>query len=308
MTKTSHATFTERRSANLLASTQRALWPLVKLLLHRGVTYPSLAEVMKTVFIHVAQSEFPLQGKRETDSRVSLLTGIHRRDVKRLRDAARAPEQRSTASMPTADEDGQAVTATEISLSARVIAFWTGLPEYLDATGKPRPLARLARNDAEASFESLVRSVSKDIRPRALLDEWVRRGAVTIDDDDRVCLNLDVFMAHKALDERAFYLGQNVHDHLAAIAHNITGGKPPFLERCVFYRGLTQQSVDELEKLAREEGMKALQIVNRRAMELKAQDAGKAEARVRMNFGLYFYSAGPRPQSGAHTGSEDTDE
>lgn len=282
--------FVERRSAALLATTQRALWPLVKLLLHRGVSFQALAEALKAVFIRVAEAEFALDGKPGTDSRISLLTGIHRRDVKRLRDEVRARGRAA----PDAGNVDAVVTKTEISLSARVIAIWTGLPQYLDQSGRPRPLQRLARVGDERSFESLVRSVSKDIRPRGLLDEWLRRGAVTLDDDDHVHLNLDVFMSHKDLDEKAFYFGQNIHDHLAAIAHNITGQEPPFLERCVYYGELTPASVAELAELAREEGMRAIQAVNRRAIELKLRDAGEIDARHRINFGLYFYSAASR--------------
>jgi hypothetical protein len=287
--------FVERRSAALLATTQRAFWPLVKLLLHRGVGFQALAEALKNIFIRVAEAEFALEGKPATDSRISLLTGIHRRDVKRLRDEARARSSRTSAA---AGNGAVAATKSEISLSARVIAVWTGLPDHLDADGKPKPLHRLARFGDDQSFESLVRSVSKDIRPRALLDEWLRRGAVTLDDEDRVHLNLDVFMAHKGLDEKAFYFGQNIHDHLAAIAHNITGNEPPFLERCVYYGQLTPASVAELAELAREEGMRSLQVLNRRAIELKARDAGEADARHRMNFGLYFYSAASRGPDG----------
>jgi hypothetical protein len=282
--------FVERRSVALVATAQRALWPLVKLLLHRGVGFQAFAEALKGVYIRVAEGEFALEGRPGTDSRISILTGIHRRDVKRLRDERRVRNRSGNA--PPANEE--TVTKAEISLSSRVIAIWTGLPDYLDADGKPKALHRLARVGERQSFESLVRKVSKDIRPRALLDEWVRRGAVTLDDQDRVHLNLDVFMSHKDLDEKAFYFGQNIHDHLAAIAHNITGQEPPFLERCVYYGKLTPASIAELAELAREEGMKALQAVNRRAIELKARDAGDPDAVHRMNLGLYYYSAASR--------------
>jgi hypothetical protein len=300
--------FAERRSTTLLATTQRAFWPLIRLLLHRGIGYPALAEALKSVFIRVAQAEFPLLGKRETDSRISLLTGIHRRDVKRLRDAARA---RSGATANDRDAGPKTIppaTAEEISLSARVIAIWTGLPQYLDARGEPRPLPRLARKGGEHSFESLVRSISTDIRPRALLDEWLRRRAVTVDKEDRVCLNLDAFMAQKDLDEKAFYFAQNIYDHLSAVAHNLTGTQPPFLERCVFYGALTPESIAELTELARKEGMKALQSVNRRALELKARDAGNPAARSRMNFGLYFFSTAGRPNPEVEPASPSDDE
>src|SRR5689334_12352533 len=77
--------FVEQRSSTLLVATQRAVWPLVKLLLHRGIGYASFADLLKKVFVQVATREFPLHGKPDTDSRIHILTGIHRRDVKRLR-------------------------------------------------------------------------------------------------------------------------------------------------------------------------------------------------------------------------------
>lgn len=295
---TEDSPFVERRSSNLLATMQRALWPLVKLLMHRGIGFTVAAEALKSVFIRVAMEEFPLRGKRETDSRISVLTGIHRRDVKRLRaeiQASAAAADTRALSRATSDEP-------DISVSSRAVALWTGLPDYLDGEGRPKPLPRSARKGGEVSFERLVRSISKDIRPRAVLDEWLRRGAVSLDDDGFVHLNLDVFMARKDIDEKAFYFGQNVHDHLAAIAHNLTSGEQPFLERCVFYGKLTPESVAELAELAREEGMRALQAVNRRALELKARDEGNAQAAHRMNFGLYFFDTA---RNQAPAGSDD---
>jgi Family of unknown function (DUF6502) len=283
-----HKRFVERRSFHLLATTQRTLWPFVKLLLHRGIGYPLLAEALKSVFVGVAESEFPLEGKAETDSRISLLTGIHRRDVKRLREQRR--KQRALAVDATPAPAGLPVS-TEVSLSARVIAVWTGLPSYLDERGDPLPLPRLARKGGEHSFESLVQSLSKDTRPRALLDEWLRRGIVAIDEQDRVHLNLAMLSTARDLDQRAFYLGQNIHDHVAAIAHDLTGERPAFLEYCVPHSRLTEQSVAELAELARQETLRALQVVHRRATELEARDAGSSEARARINLGVYFYAA-----------------
>jgi Family of unknown function (DUF6502) len=283
-----HRPFGERRSFHLLATTQRTLWPLVKLLLHRGISYPLLAEALKSVFVGVAESEFPLEGKAETDSRISLLTGIHRRDVKRLREQRRM--QHALATDATAAPAGLPVPA-EISLSARVIAVWTGLPSYLDEHGDPLPLPRLARKGGEHSFESLVQSLSKDTRPRALLDEWLRRGLVAIDEQDRVLLNLAMLGTARDLDQRAFYLGQNIHDHVAAIAHDLTAEQPAFLEYCVSQSRLSEQSVAELAELARQESLRALQVVHRRATELGARDADRPEARARINLGVYFYAA-----------------
>jgi hypothetical protein len=291
----------ERRSTDLLGAAERVLWPLVTLLMHRGIAYPVIADLLKSVFVRVAMHEFPPSSARETDSRLSVLTGIYRRDIKRLRSEtlqrARSSaeiRQRGSSARTKRFADSVAAAASTISLSSMVIAVWTGRREYVDRNGKPRPLPLRASPRGHRSFESLVQSISKDVRPRALLDEWLRREAVTIDERNRVCLNLDVFMAQKDMDDKAFYFAQNVHDHLAAIAHNLLGIAPPFLERCTYYGQLTDASVAELSKLAHDVGMQALQAVNRRAMELQARDRDKGDARHRMNFGVYFYSAGSR--------------
>jgi uncharacterized protein DUF6502 len=262
-------------AASLVAALTRLLRPLVRLMLNHGVTYPLLTDLLKSVYVEVAAEEFPVEGKKQTDSRISLLTGVHRKDVKRLRTEERRPEN-----IPTA-----------VSLGAQLVARWTGLPAYLDEDGEPRPLPRLASNGGPVSFEGLVESVSKDLRSRVVLDEWLRLGVARVDERDRVCLNVAAFIPERGFDEKAYYFGRNVHDHLAAGAHNLLGERPPFTERSVYYDKLTPAAVDALAQRAKEAGMQALQTVNRHAMELQRQTASDPEATLRMNFGIYFYNA-----------------
>lgn len=243
--------------------------------MEHGLTFQWLMGLLKPVFVDVAQREFPLPDKRQTDSRITLLTGVHRKDVRRLREASRMESEEPPAS---------------VYLGAYLVAIWTSDERYLDKRGRPKALSRLPR-DNEPSFEELVTGVSTDIRPRAVLDEWLRLGAVEVDDDDRVRLKTEAFVPSKGFEEKVYYLGRNVHDHLAAARHNVHGGEPPMLERSVYYENLSPESVHELEELARLEGMKTLQILNRRARELQGRDKRKTKARARdrINFGLYFY-------------------
>lgn len=266
-------------SATLISALQHMLRPLVRLLLANGVGYSTMMETLKSVFVRVAEEEFRIAGKAQTDSRISLLTGVHRKDVKRLRNGSAAPLRQSE----------------HASLSAQLFALWTGTPGYLDASGHPKPLPRLAGKAAGQSFESLVVSVSKDIRPRAVLDEWLRIGAAEVDLDDCVRLNTEAFIPKKGIEEKLYYFGHNMHDHMAAVTHNLTGGTPPFLDRCAYYGQLSEASVADLAAAAQKAGMQALQGVNRSAMELKAADSGKPDARHRMTFGIYFYSAEEKP-------------
>ena len=257
----------------LVAALRRLLRPLVRLLLESQVTYPFLADLLKNVYVELADREFALEGKRQTTSRVSLLTGIHRKDVKRLRE------------LPALPGEAPAV----VSLGAQLVARWTGVADYLDDEGRPRPLPRLGDDDAGPGFEHLVASVSKDIRARAVLDEWLRLGVARVDERERVCLNVEAFVPERGFDEKAFYFGRNLHDHVAAGAHNLRGGAPPFLDRSVYYDRLSPSSVAELRALAERTGMDAVQAVNRRALELQEADRERSDARERVNFGIYCF-------------------
>lgn len=258
------------------------LRPLVGLLMEHGLTYPWLSAVLKSVFVDVAEKEFRLPDKRQTDSRITLLTGVHRKDVRRLR------QQPGAAAESRPPES--------VYLGAHLVAVWTGDERFLDLQGNPKPLTRLPRDNAP-SFEKLVTSISKDIRPRSVLDEMLRLGAVEVDDDDRVRLKTEAFIPSKGFDEKAYYLGRNVHDHIAAARHNVQGGEPPLLERSVYYDDLSLESVRELDELAHREGMKLLQLINRRARELQAADERATNPIHRINFGLYFYRDRQAPES-----------
>ena len=238
----------------------RVMRPLVRLMLAHGITYPALSEMLKGLFVEVADREFRLSGKAQTDSRVSLLSGVHRKDIKRLREMAPA-------------QDGDELNS--VSLSSQIVAAWLGSPAFIDKRKHPLPLQRLARGAAAKdapSFEGLVESVSKDIRPRAVLDEWLRLGIVQIDEKDRVCLKQEAFVPEKEFGEKTFYLGHNLHDHAAAAVHNVLGGSPAFLERSVQYDALSVSSVAELAALSESVGMEAVLAVNRQAIKLERKD------------------------------------
>jgi Family of unknown function (DUF6502) len=254
---------------------RRILRPIVRFMLSQGITYPLLIDLLKLVYVQVAAQEFTLENKRQTDSRISLLTGVHRKDVKRL-----SPQLKE-----------QALPPASVSLGAQLVARWVSQKDYLDANGRPLPLARLVSEGGAKSFEALVASISKDIRSRAILDEWLRLAVVHLDDQGCVCLNADAFVPKKGFDEKAFFFGQNLHDHIAASVSNMLELGPPLLERSVYYDQLTKASTAQLAQLSAELGMQALQTINRKAMELEGRDAGKSDANQRMNFGIYFYTA-----------------
>jgi hypothetical protein len=234
--------------------------PLVRILIARGVTAPAFYRLLKAVYVEVAQDSFRLGDEAPTDSRISLLTGVHRRDVRTLR---------------AAGDDGWEAARAKTAAFATVLSRW-------NAEGGA-PLDRPA-------FDTLVASVSTDIRPRTILDELARQGLV-VQDGDRVTLT-GTALTGGAEDHRLVFFAANLGDHLAAAAENLLAEEPPFLERAVFYTRLTPAAVDALEARARELGqdlLLSLDAESRAAQEADRLDPDNTE---RYRFGLYFYREG----------------
>jgi hypothetical protein len=263
--------------AALVSALHRVLRPLVRLMVARGVTYPYLAEMLKGLFVEVAERDFGIEGKPTTDSRVSLLSGVHRKDVSRLR------SQTVKSEWPA---------SPVVNLSSQVFARWLGDPGWRNRRGRPLPLPRLASEGGDRSFESLVAGISSDIRPRVLLDEWLRRGLVTLDEQDRVCLQPQAFTAGRGDEDKLHYFARQLHDHAAAASHNLQGGVP-FLDRSLHADGLSAESVAELHELARDQGMQLLVSLNEAAQAAEARDQALPEGAPRRRFtlGVYFYES-----------------
>ena len=267
---------------SLVKALRWQLRPLIKLLIKSGITFPFLADLVKEVFVEVAENDFKLDGKEQTDSRINFLTGIHRKDVKRLR-----------------DKEQENIIPDTVSLGAQLVARWIGSDDYLDSKNNPLALPRLIKHGGDRSFEALVKSVNKDIRSRAVLDEWLSLGIVFLDDQGCVCLSTSAFVPEQGYDEKAWFFGENMHDHMAAAVHNMLGEKKPLLERAVFYDQLSQESIAELKSIADQSGMRLLKKLNRRAMELQSADKQFVENNnSRMRFGIYFYNEAEQPQEG----------
>src|ERR1700745_2746954 len=111
-------------ASQLHAPLARLLRPLVRLCIRSGMTFPALAQLLRELFVNVAEHDFALQGKEQTDSRVSLLTGISRKEVARLRGAG-APVHETPAA---------------VSLTSAVIARWLAAAGFTAPTGDPLAL------------------------------------------------------------------------------------------------------------------------------------------------------------------------
>jgi hypothetical protein len=280
---------TSSPTPGLFDALRAILRPLVRLMVARGVTLPALTVLLKQLFVDVAARDFRLGGKPASDSRISVLTGVHRKDVRAIRDHA-AP-----LSQPRPG-----------GLGATVVGRWLGDAQWQDDAGRPSTLPRHAP-PGQPSFERLVAGISTDVRPRTVLDELVRQGLVAHDPaTDTVQLLAEAFVPREGEAAMLGFMQQNLHDHIAAAAANLLAAPdaPRRLERAVFYNNLPGADVDRLEAEARTLALAALRHLN--SLALEAQQAGHESPapKERFRFGVYFWREPIGPPDPPDSGAE----
>ena len=227
------------------------LKPLARLALAKGVRFSDMAEHMKRAYVGAAVE---LVKPKAPVSRISVMTGLQRRDIARLLDEAELPVPRPDA-------------------LARLVALWLARFE-----GGALP------HHGATSFDALAREIRRDVHPRSLLDELVAAGTAEVVAGE-VRLLKGAHVPLQGSEAQIEYLGKNVGDHLAVAVGNVLGD-PPAFERAVHYNGLSAEAVQELEALWRAEMERVLQVVNARALAL--QGRGAKQGPMRFRAGGYF--------------------
>ncbi len=168
------------------------LRPLIRMLINFGIPLSDFVETIKRVYVDVAREQLESVGKRVTDSSISVMTGVHRTDVKRIEE----------------ENSGGRPPVVQPSLLESVIRVWSGDTRFITRAGKPRNLKRRrvggktssktgvrTKSGETPTFEDLIEEVTKGVPPKALLDEWVRLGAVGINARGDVCYDKPDFVA-----------------------------------------------------------------------------------------------------------------
>lgn len=290
--------------AALHAALARLLGPLARLAVARGVPYAVVDEMLRAAFVTTAHAAHPGLPEHRRASRVSAATGLNRREVNRLLAAQAAAVARG----------GQAEAAPPPprSPAAMVFAHWRSDPAYRTKAGAPRVLPRTG---PAPSFESLAHAVTRDVHPRALLEELLRLQLAGHDlARDTVSLTRQAFVPRGDAARMAQWMGANVGDHLQAAVSNMLGRKPEFFEQAIAAQGLTAESVAQVRPLLAAHWQRLtdeLVPLLERLIEADAARAGPDSPNIhRVRLGLYGFddaqdtpspSVAPRPEAAART-------
>lgn len=252
----------------------RLLKPLARILLRHNVSFLTFSDLAKQVFIEVAEKAFPPQGRKQSVSRIAMLTGLSRKEVLRIK---RLPHP----------SDNEAMAQQE--RSTRVISGWTRDPRFLDADGNPLPLHFDGR---EGSFCDLVRRYSGDIPPRAVLDELLRVGLAERQEDGCIRLVAQGYIPRTGTIEKLSILGVEASDLLNTIDHNIHAeGEPPYFQRKVCYYNFPSRHLPELRELMRRRSQDLLEEMNRWMAE--HDEASKGDEVRRTGLSIYYFEGPP---------------
>ena len=264
----------ETELKTLSAAVLRILKPLVRILLRHGISYNTFADLAKWAYIDVAAREFALKGRKQTTSRISILTGLTRKEVKRVRELKHPEDQGS---------------AERYNRAARVITAWQREAEFLEPDGQPKALPMAGD---ECSFSELVRRFSGDVPARAIKDELLRVGAIEELPDGKLRLLARAYIPKRSEKDKMHILGTDVAFLISTIDHNLQTEIPePFFQRKVAYDNLPQEILPQFRRLAAQNGQKLLEKLDKwlAQHDRDTNPEIKGTGRNRAGLGIYYF-------------------
>lgn len=234
---------------------------LARLAVAQGVLFPDLAERFKSHYLNAAGN---LAEGKITDSRLSIMTGLQRRDIVRLR--------------------GLELEAPKPSHLSRLVALWRTDPPYCNPSG-PLPLTK---NGPEPSFETLARLVRKDVHARTMLDALILTGTVALSEESQTVRLVQMsYQPLSGSEDQIAYLARNLADHVEAATDNVLGYSSKHFERAVHYTQLTPEQVTELEIEYKTLQMEVFEHLSKKAAAFKK--TAPVDATHRFRAGGYFF-------------------
>lgn len=260
----------------------RLLEPIVLLLLKSGITWKEFADLAKVKFVQVATKEFGIRGRPTNASRVAILTGIDRRDVRKLR-------------VLTAEQP--AVALGFMSKPTQVLGGWFHDPNFRTASGGARDLQV---SEGEDSFAALVRRYTPGIPHVAMIKELRAVGAIEELADGRLRALKRNYIPRELADNQIRLWGSVLQDVGTTLEHNLMR-KPserPRFERRALSLTVERSALPEFEAFLAAEGQALLERIDDWLAAHQADPSTSALAPLRLGAGVYQIL--DRPQSNRH--------
>ncbi|MDJ0834804.1 MAG: DUF6502 family protein [Gammaproteobacteria bacterium] len=248
----------------------RILKPLIKILLRNGIAYGTFADLARKIYVDTGFEEAERRNQKSTVSNVSIITGINRKEVSRLRDAL------------VFDTDN---SLKKFNRTVRVLAGWQYDDEFLDSDHEPRDL--LLEGET-GSFSSLVKRYSGDMPVVAMLNALLDSGNIRVIDNGNIQLVNRNFLPVSDSDKKLEILGIDTAELMQTIDHNICVEHP---EDVRFQRKAsnTQVRLDALPMIKQRINKKAQQLLEDIDASFSENETDDKEQSTAVSIGIYFY-------------------
>ena len=210
------------------------LKPVARIMLRYGIGFREFSEIAKTAFVEVASSDYGLRGRPTNISRVAVMTGLTRKEVRRLRDKI---------------NDGHQNVVVRHTPMWDILHYWHADSEFLDSAGRP---AKLPFAGDKRSFSSLVRRFGGDIPPGAMRTELKRVGAVKVHDSGDLEVLKRYFRPKGDHESLVSLLIHSVYPTIAALSHNTDPNRDGYTwpQRVAFTKAVRKSDVPRLKRIA----------------------------------------------------------
>lgn len=252
---------------------QRMLRPIVSLLIKNGLSYRRFCILCKDLFVDVAASEYGKSGRPTNITRISMLTGIDRKDVKRVRDLQKEN---------TNDTQIQNVSNLRSSALGRLLSGWFQDPDFMH-NGEPKAL------DPHIEFAELCRRYGGDLTRTAILAELSRVNAVSSQKNGRIVANSRYYMPDRA-DSKAVERSCDVyHDIGNTLVHNLYHPKQAssHFEGRVSNTQIPSCAVDDFKQFVEQRGQAFLEEIDACLTSYEHMESADDD-NIRVGLGLYW--------------------
>ncbi|MGB5621820.1 MAG: DUF6502 family protein [Gammaproteobacteria bacterium] len=259
----------------LLSACKHFMIPIARFLIQNGVTFKEFSAMAKLAFVEVASDEYGIRGRPTNVSRTAVLTGLTRKEVKRVRDEIRDPSLN--------------LDAASLNRPAQVLSTWNEDARFLDNEGRPRVLSMEGANQ----FRDLLRVVGGDVPPGAMLTELMRAGCVAeVSEGEYQCVSR-VFNPSGIDAFQAMRFGVCLHDLAATYQFNMSAGsagpRQRRFERQVWNDQIPRTRVPKFEKLVQNHGFEMLKSFDKWLAENQSSSESVDPRLTRCGVGIYFF-------------------
>jgi hypothetical protein len=241
-----------------------------------GIGYREFAEISKSAFVDVATSDYGLRGRPTNISRVAVMTGLTRKDVRRLRDKISA---------------GTQIDMTRVIPPAEIIEKWHSDPEFVDKAGRPKVLSF---EGPAPSFAGLVKKYGGDIPPGAMRTELKRVSAIIENESGELTVTKKYFRPVDQDDQLKRALSQAIYGLAVAIDHNLgETDDQTWVERIAFSTRIRTNDISRVRRISQDRASEFVESVNDlfSAYETIYSDDEPDSNSATVGVGVYYFEA-----------------